>query len=478
MISRRRFVQSSMTAALVPLLPKAAFTATTATTAGGVTIRPSWEAFAQGPYLQAFIDAIATMRANRDETDLNSWYYWVKVHQDECPHGRPYFLAWHRGLLKRFEGELRRVSGISDMPLPYWNYYANPQVPPEFQVEHSSLWRGNRVSTDVTGALSLAPFDDSVTGFERGQSDALEPTIETAPHNPVHNIIGGAMSNIRFSPADPLFYVHHANIDRLWAAWCAAGNGREMPPEDDIYWQGDPLQYGPAIRSVPKIWTYATTSTYMKYDYDDLTMPTGLPGSYPASMARPASEPVPTLAPARTGAATQRLGGTGQFALDERSVTFDIPVLAQGANHIRSLMLRPAARAGAAAPLELVMEDVRLTGLGEQGGFFYKVFVNLPRAGAAARPERDYLVGMIGPFEIGVAQMQARMAAGMPMGGAMGTHAKGATTLRFPVMGALRRIWPVDLDTLSVSLVRVGRQGRPGRVIVVGRMRLEARTTP
>ncbi|MCX7513946.1 tyrosinase family protein [Frateuria sp. STR12] len=475
MISRRRFVQSSMTAALIPLLPKAVLTASAAGSGDTPAIRQSWEEFAQGPHLQPFIDAIGSMRDNKDETDPNSWYYWIKTHQDHCPHRKPYFLAWHRGLLKRFEGRLRRVSGIADFQLPYWNYYANPQVPAAFLVDHSPLWRNKRTSSDVTDALSLAPFADDVTNFERGLEDAFEPTLETAPHNPVHNLIGGAMSNITFSPADPLFYVHHANIDRLWAAWSAAGNGREMPPENDPYWQGDNLDYGPAIRSMPKVWTYSTTSTFLGYAYDDETMPASLP-SYPASMARPASQPVQLLSPAHLDATTKQLGGTGQFALDEQSTTFDIPMPASSANHIRSLMIGKSSATRNGGPLELVLENVRLTGLGEEGGFFYKVFLNLPASGSAIRRERDYLLGMIGPFEISVAQMSARMAAGKPMHGSMDAHAKGPVqaTMRFPVMESLRRIWPANLDKLSVSLVRVGRQGRAGRVIVVDRMRLEA----
>lgn len=485
MISRRRFVQSSMAAALIPLLPRAALTATSSTGSGdGMAIRQSWAEFAQGPYLQTFIDTIGAMRDNKDSTDPASWYYWIQVHETYCPHHADYFLSWHRGLLKRFEGELRKISGVSDMRLPYWNYYATPNMPAEFLVEHSPLWRSDRVATDVTDALSLVPFGDDVIHFQRGSGNAFESKLETAPHNPVHDIIGGAMSNITFSPADPIFYLHHANIDRLWAAWVLAGNGRDMPPEDDPYWQGDPLNYGPAIRSVPKVWTYSTTSTYLRYEYDDQSMPASLPGSSPTAMARPASQPVETLAPTRLSGTAQRLVGTGRFALDEHSTTLDMPMPAQSANHVRTLMIAGPNRPDADAPLELVLDNVRLTGVGEEGGFFYKIFLNLPEHGSPARLERDYLLGIIGPFEISVAQMRARMAMGGSMKGTMhgaaGAHAKGpaSATLRFPVMDTLRKIWPVTLDKLSVSLVRVGREGRPGRVITVGQMRLETAGTP
>ena len=38
-------------------------------------------------------------------------------------------------------------------------------------------------------------------------------------HNNIHNCVGGTMSNILISPADPIFWLQHANVDRLWATW-------------------------------------------------------------------------------------------------------------------------------------------------------------------------------------------------------------------------------------------------------------------
>jgi len=65
MISRRRFVQSSMAAALVPLLPRNALAAAAADSSTDLAIRQSWPEFAQGPYCQTFIDTIGKMRANK-----------------------------------------------------------------------------------------------------------------------------------------------------------------------------------------------------------------------------------------------------------------------------------------------------------------------------------------------------------------------------------------------------------------------------
>ncbi|HEY0462048.1 MAG TPA: tyrosinase family protein [Pyrinomonadaceae bacterium] len=42
-------------------------------------------------------------------------------------------------------------------------------------------------------------------------------------HAGVHNSVGGQMGQSN-SPADPLFRLHHSNIDRVWAQWQATPN--------------------------------------------------------------------------------------------------------------------------------------------------------------------------------------------------------------------------------------------------------------
>jgi len=49
-------------------------------------------------------------------------------------------------------------------------------------------------------------------------------------HNEVHGWVGGAMGSIMVSPADPLFWMHHSQVDRLWSMWqSVAGNARKGP---------------------------------------------------------------------------------------------------------------------------------------------------------------------------------------------------------------------------------------------------------
>ena len=150
----------------------------------------------------------------------------------------PYFLAWHRGYIHLLEQKIASVSGVADFKLPYWDYYTTPTLPQEFTQDGAAnpLWHSRR-GLNVYNALTLAPFRPNVTSFQQGLPNAFEPSIESLPHNQVHNLIGDIMASLQ-SPQDPIFWVHHCNIDRLWTAWAAAGAGRAMPGPTDPYWSG------------------------------------------------------------------------------------------------------------------------------------------------------------------------------------------------------------------------------------------------
>lgn len=457
MISRRRFLQSSLSLALVPLLPRVA-------SSTSLSVRTSWQMFCLTPQLQSFYNAVAAMKAVKDSTNPNSWAYWVETHRANCPHGVSYFMAWHRGFIHRFEAKLREISGDASLALPYWNYYDSPGIPPEFLDPASPLYRADRTGTDVTGALSYDAFADTVIRFQRGKSHAFETITESRPHNLVHNLIGGSMASIRISPRDPVFWVHHANIDRLWVAWLNAGGGRKEPLTTNTYWSGN-LYYGPAVAGMPRVWT-ADTTTYLGYQYDNETMPTQSTSSAMAASA---------LA---TGATPQRpatrvsvpFGKSRALALDEESLNVDVALSATDAARVRSLMLQPSAVGSTEnGPVRVVLDGVHLTGLGHKGGYFYNVYLNLPAQPGIGKAAGAYLLGSVGAFEISVEQMKASMKGMHGMSGMadMAASPSHGTRLVFPATEALQRIWPDSLDKLSVSFVRVDGSRHPAKGVVI-----------
>jgi tyrosinase len=100
---------------------------------------------------------------------------------------------------------------------------------------------------DLNG-LGYLSFTSSKTASHNTQPDmrTVFSVLEGQPHNLVHNCIGGVgaidpgpygnMTNF-LSPVDPIFFLHHANIDRLWDVWTRKQISLKqpyLPPEDEL----------------------------------------------------------------------------------------------------------------------------------------------------------------------------------------------------------------------------------------------------
>lgn len=434
--------------------------------------RVEWQAFKTTPQYDSLLSAIRTMKSNTNTADPNSWNYWTNVHLTQCPHGVPYFFAWHRGYLHYFERQLRLVSKDTMLRLPYWDYYTNSTIPAEFaDPTNGNPLYADRLNLNVRQALTMAPFSSTIINFQRGKRNAFEPLFEGAPHNPVHDIIGNVMSTMN-SPVDPIFWLHHANVDRLWVAWVAAGGGRSMPARKNAYWTGSHV-YANGL-SMLRTATY-DTRTVLQYRYANETMPVALPlaaasssrfariQALPDSQLRslPAIGAYRISGPKSTGTATYSLGGALGIGLDRRSVSAQLPV-----NSAHWTALQEIAKGKTASvpgnstrfrSAYLVLDAVELADAGAKGGYYYQIYLNVPAENAGFNRPMSLLVGTLGAFQIH---------------GAL-HHGHGATLLRYPIAGFLRSA-ALRVGMVSVSFVRIDGDSSPdGPVIGIGEARLE-----
>ncbi len=195
------------------------------------------------------INAIKTGIANMKAlplSDPTSWRYQAAIHGTTLANNLPswnschqngaafFFLAWHRMYVYFFERILRSKSGVSSLTIPYWNYQTNPVLHPAYRNSSPSntLYDGSRnasinaggslpgsISTSINNALNLIPyysFQGSING----------------PHGSVHVAIGGNMGSVTSAALDPVFWLHHGNIDRLWEQWFRRCNGRSNPTDN------------------------------------------------------------------------------------------------------------------------------------------------------------------------------------------------------------------------------------------------------
>jgi tyrosinase len=203
------------------------------------------------PTIQAYRQAVTVMKA-RPASDPTSWLYQANIHGTNTPFGTwpagaPWstcdhafhFLSWHRMYLYFFERIVRAASGDPGFALPYWDYApaANRTLPPPFRNPNNatnSLWDGTRPGMNGGASLPPTAVDPtnalSKTSFFAPQF--FQSTVQGTPHNAVHSAIGGNMGGFNTAGQDPIFWLHHCNIDRLWEKWLSQGGGRVNPTGD------------------------------------------------------------------------------------------------------------------------------------------------------------------------------------------------------------------------------------------------------
>ncbi|MFI6499128.1 tyrosinase family protein [Nonomuraea typhae] len=178
-------------------------------------------------------------------------------------HQAPTFLPWHRRYLLEFERSLQSIDPT--VSLPYWDWTtarstsafpwtddflgrytaAGPVTTGPFRrgvwnvdpnndqsgltYIRRALGGDNGIVTlptaaQVTTVQAVTPYDTAYgttsTGY-RNQSEGFRgPNL----HNRVHNWVGGTMPTTS-STNDPVFWLHHCFVDKLWADWQTAHPG-------------------------------------------------------------------------------------------------------------------------------------------------------------------------------------------------------------------------------------------------------------
>ena len=155
-----------------------------------------------------------------------------------------YFLPWHRLMLSQFEGVIREVLHDEEFTLPYWNPVTGSAddlvVPAVFRDPGSTLYNGTRwfwvnggerIDTLYRDWLTVDALNEKFYIDSPNGSLGFNPRIDQNPHFFTHVALGGDMAEFSTVGGDPLFYLHHANIDRIWESWNRLGNKNPSDPK-------------------------------------------------------------------------------------------------------------------------------------------------------------------------------------------------------------------------------------------------------
>lgn len=193
------------------------------------------------------------MDRNSNPNDPLSWESQAQIHQNHCPHGNWWFLPWHRAYLFHFESICQKVLSDPDFRLPYWNWSKDRAVPAAFWDERTSLYHPGReirpneeIDGEVVGRVPInriltnnvdVLLYSGATRTDNQRAPGSQGELESTPHNGVHSLIGGEMGSF-ISPRDPIFWLHHANVDRIWRSWSELHQHRSI---EDKLWRDHKL---------------------------------------------------------------------------------------------------------------------------------------------------------------------------------------------------------------------------------------------
>lgn len=410
----------------------------------------------QDPTLKHYADAVAEMKRRSDgkspdEWGPTSWEYQAAIHGttlgnplptwNRCTHGSWFFVAWHRMFVYCFEeivrsvvGELHGAEAAAAWALPYWNYcrggeYAS--IPdafrdPSAEGAENPLYvqqRRNGINggtplldewTEDEKALARPHFVGKAE-FGGGEAPPHEQfwsqggVFEQTPHNTVHVGVGGRggwMANIDEAAKDPIFWLHHANIDRIWAQWLSQPN-RKDPAEGN--WLGQDFEFFDAAGQKTSMVCRAVVDTAaLGYEYDAVDgIPSGAPSEgagapapAPTPPPSPEGEPVSAAADPPADPSTEEqvpsdpkfVGATEEtLTLTGESAAIPVEIDERAREEVRE-----ASRKDDPRHLYLNIEDVE----GEVNpGTVYGIYLDLPK-GADAAVRAQHHIGNVSFFGI------------------------------------------------------------------------------
>ena len=197
--------------------------------------KPEWKAFISA--IDAMHGTVAAAPAYRRFVSLHVDAMSM-AHMDWSVHTMPMggawmrgenFLTWHRRFLKLFEQRVQVVNPT--VTIPYWDSIADRSIPAA--LDDPSLLSSWSVTRNWNASKLGAASDLAAVKTYSGTFTGFQALLEGVVHGGTHNAIGGDMAGSA-SPTDPLFWLHHAFLDKTWADWQASLNGKNPPKPNQL----------------------------------------------------------------------------------------------------------------------------------------------------------------------------------------------------------------------------------------------------
>ena len=260
------------------------------------------------------------------------------------------FLSWHRLYLQSLEFVMREllsqegIEGAENWAIPYWEY-TNPSegtIPSIFRDQNSPLYelsRGVRINSgeSMNDIGVLQTIENGLKDSdEQSTYQSFNTALDANPHGFMHDVIGGQqdsdadklitgaaqrayaerigagdaddigdfglMGNVASAALDPIFFLHHSYIDKIWSDWNASANATFL---NEFQLQENPWNYQyftPSSDGNPELETYSywgddpktvmSEIYYPNYSYDDTRGENNVPNPVLSLIQHPSFNPV------------------------------------------------------------------------------------------------------------------------------------------------------------------------------------------
>jgi tyrosinase len=381
--------------------------------------------------------------------------------------------------------EVANLGGPDDWALPYWNYSADeesrllpeafrdPTLPDGTQnflnvpERDPACNAGQQFADDrdvaLRTALIQAVFSSSNANNFGGFPTNFSPSgsgpgqLERVPHGSMHMAVGGAegwMGAFNTAGLDPIFWLHHANIDRLWQVWLNRDPTHRNPTS--LQWLSrTAFSFHDASKRVVTMRCLDVLDTNaLDYTYDDVSDPLAAPvleeGFAAVEPETEAAMPDDTVPPELVGATetSVKVGNTHS--------RIRVPTPAHAAAQGRFLDVTEAAEVAPEPRILLQLENLTAGGRANS----YDVYVNIPDGEDPTKhPER--FAGRLDLF--GVAEASRAGA----------EHPGSGLTYTLDISGIYKQLsaapdW--NPENIDVSMVPV--RNWEGATVTVGRVSL------
>lgn len=461
-------------------------------------------------FYQAAIHGVTDDAINKAAAqDPNVANVFKKRYWNQCPHdgeNSANFLPWHRAYTYYFERILRMHTEDDTFSLPYWNYTenGNRKFPKEFGIQHLDGNPNNNSEANIN-PLFLASRDFYFTSYEHPFATGLplvelsdsavdtslpmdcpvffgetereglgggiadeDPStrglLESYPHDQIHRAVGGivtsptgdqvvgAMAAPPTAGFDPIFSIHHSNIDRLWALWsCIPGKSWGTLPSHYWFHERPWFFYDTKghVVNEPRKKYFDHRALGIRFKYEDLSCQ---PLQLPPERVELAESPPPRMQSVKLLA--RHPHSLAAFTATRAIVQLGGPVMDQLREPARAVK---ASNATGMPRLMLRLNDVRL-GLVQATGFD----VHLTKSPTASLGRRDKsFVGSIAMFKHDHEAKSAMGPTTAAIHGTMEQHNSQAES--FDISKAITGLEGADLQGLHLVIVPYALLSLPGK---------------